>query len=96
MLTLDDLTRHRDVLRALAERHGARRLRVFGSVARGDAAAGSDVDFVVEMEQGRSLFDLGALQIELSEALGHPVDIVSEKGLQPPLRERVLGEAREV
>ncbi|MEZ5866249.1 MAG: nucleotidyltransferase family protein [Geminicoccaceae bacterium] len=66
------------MLHALAERHGARRLRVFGSVARGDATEGSDVDFVVEMEHGRSLFDLGALQIELSEALGRKVDIVTE------------------
>lgn len=96
MLTLDDLVRHRDKLHSLAERYGARRLRVFGSVARGDMTAGSDVDFVVEMERGRSLFDLGALQIELSEALGHPVDIVSENGLDSPLRERVLGEAREL
>jgi predicted nucleotidyltransferase len=59
LLTLHDLVTRRERLHALAERHGALRLRVFGSVARGDAGAGSDVDFVVWMEPGRSLLDLG-------------------------------------
>lgn len=74
-------------------RYGARNPRVFGSVARGDADAGSDVDFLVEMEPGRSLFDLGGLQYELERLLGRPVDVVTERGLKARIRGRVLREA---
>lgn len=95
-MTLDELRHQRDQLRALAERHGARRLRVFGSTARGDAGPDSDIDFLVDMAPGRSLLDLGALQLDLSDALGRHVDIVTENGLRPPLKNRVLAEAQEV
>ncbi|MCP5467611.1 MAG: nucleotidyltransferase, partial [Sinobacteraceae bacterium] len=54
----------------------------------------SDIDFLVEMEPGRSLLDLGALQMDLSDELNRPVDVVSEAGLRPPHRERILAEAR--
>ena len=93
-LTLDDLERRRERLLDLAARHGAVRLRVFGSVARGEATPTSDIDFLVEMAPGRSLFDLGALQMDLTDDLGRPVDVVSEEGLVSPRRERILGEAR--
>ena len=93
-LTLDDLERRRERLLDLAARHGAVRLRVFGSVARGEATPTSDIDFLVEMAPGRSLFDLGALQMDLTDELGRPVDVVSEEGLVSPRRERILGEAR--
>jgi predicted nucleotidyltransferase len=73
--------------------HGARNLRVFGSVARGDADPRSDYDFLVEMEPGRSLFDLGGLQYELERLLGRPVDVVTERGLKARIRDRVLREA---
>jgi predicted nucleotidyltransferase len=92
-LTLDELRRQRERLLALAARHGASRVRVFGSVARREAGAGSDVDFLVEMAPGRSLLDLGALQMDLSETLRRPVDVVSERGLQAGHRERILKEA---
>lgn len=81
-----------DVLR-IAGKYGARRVRVFGSVARGEAHAESDVDFLVELNPGRSLFDLGGLQFELEALLGRPVDVVTERGLKARIRERVLREA---
>ena len=81
-----------EVLRA-AERHGARNVRLIGSVARGDARADSDLDILVEMEQGRSLLDHAALMIELETLLGCKVDIATEQGLRPRVRERVLAEA---
>ena len=85
-------TKREDILR-LAEKHGAKNIRVFGSVARGEADEQSDLDFLVEMETGRSLLDLGGLQFELEALLGHRVDIVTERGLKPRMRERVLQEA---
>lgn len=81
-----------DILRLCAA-YGARNLRVFGSVARGQADARSDVDFLVDMEPGRSLFDLGGLQYELERLLGRPVDVVTERGLKARVRDRVLREA---
>jgi predicted nucleotidyltransferase len=84
--------KRQDVLR-IAGSYGARRVRVFGSVARGEADAQSDVDFLVELDPGRSLLDLGGLQFELEALLGRPVDVVTERGLKARIRERVLREA---
>jgi predicted nucleotidyltransferase len=81
-----------EVLR-LGARHGAVRLRVFGSVARGEATGRSDVDFLVAFEPGRSLLDLVALRQDLEELLGRKVDLVSEGGVSPYLRERIFQEA---
>ena len=78
----------------IAQRHGAFNIRVFGSVARGDSDEKSDVDFLVDMESGRSLLDLGGLLFDLQDLLGIPVDVVTEKGLRPRIRERILHEAR--
>jgi uncharacterized protein len=87
------LTENRDEILRLCEIYGARNLRVFGSVARGEADAQSDVDFLVEMEPGRSLFDLGGLQYELERLLRCPVDVVTERGLKARVHDRVLREA---
>lgn len=78
-----------------AARHGACNVRVFGSVARGDATEDSDLDLLVEFEPGRNLFDLVGLKQEIEEALGDrtKVDVVTENGLPPRVRGRVLGEA---
>ncbi len=84
--------RREDIL-SLASRHGARNVRVFGSVARGDTRPDSDVDILVDMEPGRSLFDLGGLLYDLQTLLGVDVDVVTEKGLRPRIRERVMREA---
>jgi predicted nucleotidyltransferase len=77
----------------LAARHGATRIRIFGSVARGHAGPESDVDFLVDLEPGRSLFDLGGLLMDLQDLLGRKVDVVTEKGLHKFIRDRVLKEA---
>jgi hypothetical protein len=93
-MALDErLKDKREEILRLCAAYGARNLRVFGSVARGQADARSDVDFLVEMEQGRSLFDLGGLQYELERLLGRPVDVVTERGLKARIRDRVLREA---
>jgi predicted nucleotidyltransferase len=93
-MTLDErLKDKRDDILRLCATYGARNLRVFGSVARGDSHTMSDYDFLVELEPGRSLFDLGGLQYELERLLGRPVDVVTERGLKARIRERVLREA---
>jgi predicted nucleotidyltransferase len=81
-----------EILRAAA-RHGASNVRIFGSVARGEAGSESDVDVLVDLEPGRSLLDHAALLLELEELLGCPVDVVTERGLRARFRERVLREA---
>lgn len=81
-----------EILR-IAGKYGAFNVRVFGSVARAQADQHSDIDFLVEMEPRRSLFDLGGMQSELETALGRPVDVVTEKGLRARIRNRVLQEA---
>ena len=90
----DQLLREKraEILR-VASRHGASDVRVFGSVARGDADRESDIDFLVELDTGRSLLDLGGLQMELESLLGRRVDVVTERGLKARIRERVLREA---
>jgi len=85
-------SKREEILRIAAE-HGAHNVRVFGSVARGEADEKSDVDFLVEMESGRTLFDLGGLLIDLENLLGRHVDVVTERGLKPRIRTRVLNEA---
>lgn len=93
MATAELLKEKRTEILDLAARHGARNLRVFGSVARGDARPDSDVDFVVDMEPGRSLLDLGGLLMDLQALLGCRVDVVTERGLKERIRARVLQEA---
>ena len=85
-------SRREEILR-IAAGHGARNVRVFGSVARGEASEESDIDFLVEMEPGRSLLDLGGLQVELESLLGRSVDVVTERGLKARIRSTVLCEA---
>jgi predicted nucleotidyltransferase len=77
----------------IATAHGARNVRVFGSAGRGEADASSDLDLLVDMSEGRSLFDLVALSDELEEVLGIEVDVVTEGGISPYLRDRILAEA---
>jgi len=76
-----------------AAKYGARNVRVFGSVARGESDEKSDVDFLVELERGTTLLDHAGLVIELQTLLGRRVDVVTEKGLRPWIRERVISEA---
>jgi len=84
---------HREALLDLAARHGVTDLRVFGSMARGDSGANSDVDLLVRPLPGTSLLDLGGLLMDAQDLLGRRVDVVSERALAGALRERILGEA---
>ena len=91
---IEDLLREkRDEILRVAARHGASNVRVFGSVARGEATAQSDVDFLVELERGRSLLDHAALMVDLEDLLDRRVDVATERGLKPRVRERILTEA---
>ena len=85
-------TKREDILK-IAARYGAYNVRIFGSAARGEADAQSDVDFLVNLESGRSLLDLGALLMDLQDLLNREVDVVTEAGLRPRIRNRVLSEA---
>lgn len=81
---------------ALAAKHGASNVRVFGSVAEGTADEHSDIDFLVDLEADRSLFDLGGLLMDLQQLLGRNVDVVTENGLHWYIKERVLSEAKRI
>jgi predicted nucleotidyltransferase len=87
------LGEQRQAVLELAARHGARHVRVFGSIARGEATTTSDVDFLVNMDPGRSFLDLCALGDDLEDLLGRKVDLVTEPAISPFLRDRILGEA---
>ena len=93
MMTLRMLASHRGEILRLAEKYRAGDVRVFGSVARGEATEDSDVDLLIKPQPGCSLFDLGGLLEDLRDLLGCPVDLVTEEGLKPRLRERILQEA---
>lgn len=82
-----------NAIREIAARYGARNLRVFGSMARGDHNTSSDVDVLVDLDAGRTLLDLVALKQDLEDMLGRPVDVVTEQSLSPHVREGVLATA---
>jgi len=92
-MTIEALKAHRRTILELANRHGARNVRVFGSIVRGDARSNSDIDLLVEIEPGRTLLDLIALEQDLEELLGLPVDVLTDGGLSPYLQQRILAEA---
>ena len=83
----------REEILQIAARRGAYNLRIFGSVARGDAGPDSDLDLLVDMQPGKGLLDMGGLLMDLQDLLGCRVDLVTEKGLRGRIRERVLREA---
>ena len=77
----------------LAASYGARNIRIFGSVARGDSSPSSDIDFLVDLDPDRTLMDLGGLLTGLQDILHAPVDVATERMLRPGIRDRVLREA---
>lgn len=87
------LEQHRHDILSLAARHGAHNVRVFGSMARDEAADDSDVDLLIDMDEGRSLLDIAAMKMDLEEALKRPFDIVTVPALHWFIRDRVLREA---
>ncbi len=93
-MSLNELLQsNREEILRIAARYGAYNVRIFGSVARGEADEQSDIDLLVNMEPGRSLLDLCGLLIDLEELLDCKVDVVTEKGLRDRIRARVLKEA---
>ena len=90
------ISSRREEIVALAAKHGAFNVRVFGSVAQGTADDKSDVDFLVEVKPGTSLMDLGGLLMDLQELLHRKVDIVTARALHWYIRDRVLEEAKAV
>lgn len=85
--------RRRKAILRVAARHGARNVRLFGSIARGEARPDSDLDILIELEPGRSLLDLVAIKQDLEELLGCKVDVVTEAAISPYIRDQVLKEA---
>ena len=85
--------KQRETILHVAAKHGARNVRIFGSVARGEADPASDIDLLVDKGQGTSPWFPAGLIVELEGLLGCRVDVVTEKGLSPYLRERILEEA---
>ena len=84
-----------DILR-IATQYGASHIRVFGSVARGEAGPESDIDVLIHLEPGRSLLDIVAIKQDLEELLGRKVDVLTESSISPYLRDHILKEAIEL
>jgi predicted nucleotidyltransferase len=93
MVALNDILSRRDEILRIAARHGAHDVRVFGSVVRGEAAADSDVDFLVRLDDDRSLIDHVALMQDLEDFFGCKIDVVTEEALHRLVRDHVLAEA---
>jgi hypothetical protein len=90
---LNRVLRHRAEIRRVVSNHGGSNPRLFGSVARGEAGEDSDIDLLIDLGQGRTLFDLAAMHAELEDLLGMPIDVVTTSGLEGEVREEVLAEA---
>lgn len=83
----------KEAILRLAAQYGVERMRIFGSMARGQATTGSDIDFLVAFKRGRTLLDLIGFKQDLESLLGRKVDVVSEGGVSPYLRNRIFSEA---
>jgi predicted nucleotidyltransferase len=92
-MTINEILAKREEIVRMAAKHGAYNVRIFGSAARGEADAESDIDILVDLEPGRSLLDHAALLLDLQQLLGCKVDVVTTRGLRERIRERVLQEA---
>jgi len=93
MTTIDILHEKREDVLEVAERHGVTSVRVFGSVARGDESAESDIDLLITTGPNVSPWFPAGLILDLEQLLGRHIDIVTESGLNPLLRDQVLTEA---
>jgi len=89
----EHIERHKTEIYRLAERRGARNVRIFGSVVRGEDDLASDVDFLVDLEPDRGLLDLGGLLMDLRDLLQAPVDVIIPSLLKARIRSQVLHEA---
>ena len=93
MITQQDILNLRESILAIARKYGAHDVRIFGSVARGDAGESSDLDLIVRFDPDRTLFDHGALIMDLRDLLGVKVDVISEAGMRERFRNYVMKEA---
>jgi uncharacterized protein len=93
-IRLEQIRGKREAILHLAAKFGIRKVRLFGSVVRGEANAHSDIDMLVDFEQGRSLLDQAGFEQELEVLLGRKVDVVVEGGISPYLEQRILQEAQ--
>lgn len=93
MITQQDILNRRESILAIARKHGAHDVRIFGSVARDDAAESSDLDLIVRFDLDRTLFDHGELIMDLRDLLGVEVDVISEAGMRNRFRNHVMKEA---
>ena len=87
------LNKNREKILRIAASYGARDLRVFGSVSRGEANTKSDIDILITLETGRSLLDIIALKEDLEDLLGCKVDVVTEDAVSPYIRDQILRDA---
>jgi hypothetical protein len=87
------LREKRDQILAIAKQHGARNVRVFGSLARGEGKRDSDLDVLLELEPGRSLLDIVAIKQDLEDLLNTKVDVVTETAVSPYIRDQILRQA---
>lgn len=93
MAIAQEVKEKRDEILKIAAQHGARNVRLFGSMARGEECEGSDVDLLVEMEEGRSLLDLSNLLLDMEELLDRKVHVVEPEALHWAIRESIIREA---
>lgn len=93
MDVLSDIRKHRQEILRIAGEYGASEVRIFGSTATGRSNADSDIDVLVKLQPGRSLFDIVALKQDLEDLLGRDVDVVTEASISPYIRKQVLEEA---
>lgn len=93
MNILQLLKEKREEIRNIAEKHGAYNIRIFGSVVRGEAGPDSDIDFLIDAGPATSSWFPAGLILDLQEILGRPVEVVTEKALNPYIRDHVLREA---
>jgi predicted nucleotidyltransferase len=93
MVTREFIHDKRHAILEIARRYGAADIRVFGSVARGNATDASDLDLIVRFEPSRSLLDHGGLVMDLRELLGVRVDVIDEEAMRPRFRQHVMQEA---
>ena len=93
MITLAELRNRRSEIEAIAKRHGVILVRVFGSVARGHQTGSSDLDLLVTMDEGRTLIDLIGFEEDAEQALGLPIDVVTDRSLRNAYQQEVLSDA---
>ena len=92
-MKIEELKEKRRQIFAVAKRHGARRIRVFGSLAKGESRRDSDVDFLIELEPGRTLLDVVAIKQDLEDLLQRQVDVVTEDAVSPYLKDEIVTQA---